>query len=111
MKGPSTIWESETAGLCVSEGGSVAYQMKSKLATDTAPRGYGRLLGDMEQVVHTGRKSAVWAVNTIMSAVYWEIGRRIVEFEQRGRPTAEYGERVINLLAGDLNRRFGRGFS
>jgi predicted nuclease of restriction endonuclease-like (RecB) superfamily len=110
MKGPSTSWDFETAGLHESVDGSVALKMKSKPATDIAPRGYGRLLGEIEQVVHTGRKGAVWAVNTIMSAVYWELGRRIVEFEQGGRPTAEYGERAIGLLARDLSCRFGRGF-
>ena len=45
-----------------------------------------------------------------MTAVYWEIGRRIVEFEQQGAHKAEYGERVILLLANDLTARFGRGF-
>ena len=42
---------------------------------------------------------------------YWEIGRRIVEFEQGGRSRAEYGERVLERLALDLTSRFGRGFS
>lgn len=79
-------------------------------ATDPTPRGYGRLLADIAQIVQAGRRQSAWTVNTIMSAVYWETGRRIVEFEQRGRRTAEYGERVILLLSKALNRRFGRGF-
>ena len=49
-------------------------------------------------------------VNSIMTATYWEIGRRIVYSEQQGEERAEYGQRLIELLAGDLIRQFGRGF-
>lgn len=45
-----------------------------------------------------------------MTAAYWEIGRRIVDCEQQGHSRAEYGERVLWMLARDLTRRFGRGF-
>jgi predicted nuclease of restriction endonuclease-like (RecB) superfamily len=50
-------------------------------------------------------------INALMTATYWEIGRRLVEFEQGGRERAEYGGAVIERLAVDLTRRFGRGFS
>ncbi|HEX8280415.1 MAG TPA: DUF1016 N-terminal domain-containing protein, partial [Chthoniobacterales bacterium] len=72
--------------------------------------GYNRLLGEIADVIALGRRQAVWSLNAIMSAVYWEIGRQIVEFEQKGRAKAEYGERIISLLADDLHARFGRGF-
>jgi predicted nuclease of restriction endonuclease-like (RecB) superfamily len=44
-------------------------------------------------------------------ATYWEIGRRIVEFEQAGEKRAEYGSELLKRLSGDLTERFGRGFS
>jgi len=44
-----------------------------------------------------------------MTATYWEIGRRIVQFEPVGQPRAEYGEELLKQLAGDLTQRFGRG--
>jgi predicted nuclease of restriction endonuclease-like (RecB) superfamily len=50
-------------------------------------------------------------VNAVLTAAYWEIGRRIVEFEQAGETRAGYGEQILENLAGDLNARFGRGFS
>jgi hypothetical protein len=46
-----------------------------------------------------------------MTATYWEIGRRIVEFEQGGADRATYGDTLIERLAKDLTQRFGRGFS
>jgi hypothetical protein len=47
----------------------------------------------------------------IMTATYWEIGRRIVEQEQHGRKRASYGEALIERLSSELTVRFGRGFS
>jgi len=46
-----------------------------------------------------------------MTATYWEIGRRIVEFEQGGTERAAYGEALVERLSEDLTGRFGRGFS
>ena len=45
-----------------------------------------------------------------MTATYWEIGRRIVEYEQGGEKRAEYGEALLKRLAKDLVEQFGRGF-
>ena len=56
------------------------------------------------------RRSSARAVNAVMTAAYWEIGRRVVEFEQRGKRRAEYGEELIVRLSADLVNRFGRGF-
>jgi len=41
----------------------------------------------------------------------FEIGRRIVEFEQQGSRRAEYGERIVRELSQKLTAEFGRGFS
>jgi len=46
-----------------------------------------------------------------MTAAYWQIGQRIVEFEQGGKARAEYGKELIERLAVDLSTRYGRGFS
>ena len=42
---------------------------------------------------------------------YWEIGREIVEFEQKGKARALYGEKLLKKLSADLSAKFGRGFS
>jgi predicted nuclease of restriction endonuclease-like (RecB) superfamily len=41
----------------------------------------------------------------------FEIGRRIVEEEQRGKDRAAYGEEIIRVLAERLTGEFGKGFS
>lgn len=71
---------------------------------------YDGLLSSVSGLLEQARYASARSVNAILTATYWEIGRRIVEFEQRGRGKAAYGEQVIDRLAGDLTHRFGRGF-
>jgi predicted nuclease of restriction endonuclease-like (RecB) superfamily len=66
-----------------------------------------RLVGLLEQA----RRNSARSVNSIMTATYWEIGRRIVEQEQRGQRRAQYGKALLRRLAADLTSRFGKGFS
>ncbi len=57
------------------------------------------------------RRGAAREVNSIIASAYWEVGRRIVQEEQKGREKAGYGERLMDRLSSDLMARFGRGFS
>jgi len=72
---------------------------------------YGGLIGGIAELLEAARRTAARTVNALMTATYWEIGRRIVEFEQGGKSKAQYGEEVIDQLASDLTGRFGRGFT
>ena len=72
---------------------------------------YQAIVGDLAKIVDAARDSAARSVNAAMTAAYWLIGHRIVEFEQSGEERAEYGAALIESLAADLTRRFGRGFS
>jgi predicted nuclease of restriction endonuclease-like (RecB) superfamily len=66
---------------------------------------------DIVALLEAARHAAARSVNALMTASYWEIGRRIVEFEQGGQERAAYGDALIERLAFDLGSRFGRGFS
>ncbi len=72
---------------------------------------YQAIVGDLAKIVNEARDSAARSVNAAMTAAYWLIGHRIVELEQSGGARAEYGTALIERLATDLTRRFGRGFS
>jgi len=72
---------------------------------------YRGLLGGVVSLLESARRTSARAVNSVMTATYWEIGRRIVEVEQQGSTQAEYGDVLIKRLAADLTTRFGRGFS
>lgn len=43
--------------------------------------------------------------------MYWEIGRRIFEEEQRGADRAEYGRYLTSYIASQLEPEYGSGFS
>jgi predicted nuclease of restriction endonuclease-like (RecB) superfamily len=71
---------------------------------------YANIHSDIVALLDAARRGAVRSVNALMTATYWEIGRRIVESEQSGASRANYGEQLLKHLAGDLTTRFGRGF-
>ncbi len=72
---------------------------------------YSGLVGDIGKLLEAARRNSVRAVNALMTATYWEIGRRLVEFEQVGEKRAEYGQELLKRLSQDLTAKFGRGFS
>lgn len=85
---------------------------KQVLAADaTATTSYQRVLTDVAILLTTARQMAARTINAVMTSTYWEIGHRIVEYEQGGQTRAEYGEKIIERLSIDLTRQFGRGFS
>ena len=74
-------------------------------------RVYLGLVENLSGLLEAARRASARAVNAVITATYWEIGRRIVEFEQGGEERAEYGKALMRRLSADLTRRFGRGFS
>lgn len=72
---------------------------------------YAAVHADIVALLEAARRAAARSVNSVMTATYWAVGRRIVEFEQGGQERAAYGEALIERLSADLSARFGRGFS
>ena len=57
--------------------------------------GYDLIVSELVDLVESARRFSARSVNAVMTATYWEIGRRIVEVEQRGKKRAEYGEALL----------------
>ncbi len=72
---------------------------------------YRELLSGMASLIESGRQIVVRQVNTTLIATHWFMGRRIVEFEQKGKARAEYGEALLQRLGQDLSSKYGKGFS
>jgi len=72
---------------------------------------YDNVLAGMIDLLENARRASARAVNSIMTATYWEIGRRIVEVKQGGKERAGYGEELLERLSADLQARFRKGFS
>ena len=79
--------------------------------TLTTDAGYQGLLSRISEVYTTGQLRAHQAVNTQLTATYWQIGHDIVEFEQNGKVRAGYGKALLENLSHDLSLRHGKGFS
>lgn len=77
----------------------------------TVPMGYLDICSGIVELLNSARQTAARNVNALMTASYWEIGRRIVEAEQKGKRRASYGEQLIERISADLTQQFGRGFS
>jgi len=74
-------------------------------------RTYGSLVDRIAEILTQARAKAIREINKAQVLAYWEIGREIVEFEQKGKARGEYGERLIERLSKDMTKKFGRGFS
>ena len=71
---------------------------------------YDAVLADVTGLLEAARRAAARSVNALMTATYWQIGRRLIEVEQGGLTKADYGDQLIERLSHDLTARFGRGF-
>ena len=63
------------------------------------------------ELLKSARQKVIQTVNTTMVLTYFEIGRMIVEEEQKGKERAEYGQSLMKELSKVLSKEFGKGFS
>lgn len=65
----------------------------------------------IRQLIADARLRVARGVDLVQVYTNFEIGRRIVEEEQRGEDRAAYGKQIIGTLAERLAAEFGKGFS
>ena len=66
---------------------------------------------EVVELLNNAKNKAKKNVDSIMTYTYYEIGRRIVEEEQKGEERAEYGRQLLVNLSKVLMKEFGKGFS
>lgn len=66
---------------------------------------------DVRELIVSARTTVARGVDLVQVHTNFEIGRRIVEQEQKGKGRAAYGKEVIKALAEKLTGEFGDGFS
>jgi predicted nuclease of restriction endonuclease-like (RecB) superfamily len=81
------------------------------MKTLTKESDYKDLIVSVGTLLGKARKDVYYSVNNILVKTYWEIGHRIVEFEQKGKEKAEYGSSILTKLSIDLTKMYGKGFS
>jgi predicted nuclease of restriction endonuclease-like (RecB) superfamily len=72
---------------------------------------YNNLLHSIGLIVEKGKREAYAEISSIIVRTYWEIGKEIVEYEQKGEKRAEYGKKLLDKLYKDLKQQYGKGFS
>ena len=68
------------------------------------------LFSVIKETILKARNLAYKSSNAILLNMYWEIGRLIVEDEQKGQIKAEYGKATLKNLSKQLTLEFGAGF-
>jgi predicted nuclease of restriction endonuclease-like (RecB) superfamily len=69
------------------------------------------LYNKVAELLKLAQNTVVQTVNKTMVQTYFEIGKMIVEEEQKGKERAEYGQQLIEELSIRLLNEFGKGFS
>ncbi|MCG2707840.1 MAG: PDDEXK nuclease domain-containing protein [Candidatus Omnitrophica bacterium] len=69
------------------------------------------LIQEIRHVILSARSHVIKNINTTQVLTNFEIGRQIVEYEQKGFKRAAYGEQILKELSGRLSDEFGLGFS
>ncbi len=65
----------------------------------------------IRSILEEARQNVYRHVNVVMVKAYWNIGRLIVDEEQRGKKRANYGDYLLKNLSVRLTRDFGKGFN
>ena len=66
---------------------------------------------NIKNIITESRKNAYTAVNFSMVSAYWNIGKLLVEEEQRGESRAQYGKKLVKNLSQKLTQELGPGYS
>ena len=72
---------------------------------------YNTLISSIGTFLEEARKYVYSQINQILVKTYWNIGKQIIEYEQKGKEKAEYGSKLLDNLSKDLKLRYGKGFS
>ena len=70
-----------------------------------------QMVEEIKDIIINSRSKVAYEINNTMLLAYWNVGRIIVENEQKGNIKAEYGKQVMKELSKELRKILGSGFS
>lgn len=68
-------------------------------------------INDIKTLLSHARSTIARQINITMLNTYYEMGKRIVEQEQKGNVQAKYGDYLLSQLSESLSASYGKGFS
>lgn len=70
-----------------------------------------KFVNEIKDILSIAKERVVTSINIAMVYSYYEIGKRIVMEEQKGKSRADYGKELIEMLSIELTKEYGRGYS
>ena len=83
----------------------------TKIEKQSNDEQYHLLIKQISTLITDAKRYVATTVNETLVETYWNIGKHIVEFEQKGNTRAKYGDRLLVNLSKDLTTLLGKGFS
>ena len=65
----------------------------------------------IKELMEKVRKQVSVQINNILVQTYWEVGKIIIEDEQKNKERAEYEKKLLKELSKKLTKEHGKGFS
>lgn len=69
------------------------------------------LLHDIRRMIEEARSTVAVTVNSALTILYWQVGKRINEEILKGEQRGDYGKRIVATLSQDLSAEYGQGFT
>src|SRR5580700_3263213 len=85
-------------GFDVGQRGAMPPKRRSIVQARKCPLDTRCCLSNVLELLQRGRQNAATSVNAVLTTTYWLVGRRLVEFEQRGKGRAVYGSELLKKL-------------
>ena len=76
--------------------------------TETLP---DEFITDVRSIIENGRKKAYDTIIRTSIKTFWDVGKRIIEEEQKGKTRAKYGTRLIKNLSHVLTPIYGNSYN
>lgn len=70
-----------------------------------------KIIEQIKSLLESARQKVAAEVNSTLIMTYWQIGKIIVEDEQKHESRAEYGKQTLKTLSKALSEEYGKGFS
>ncbi len=70
-----------------------------------------KFVNEIKDILNIAKERVMTSINIAMVYSYYEIGKRIVIEEQKGKKRANYGKEILEMLSKELTKEFGRGYS
>ncbi len=80
------------------------------MANDIVFKQDGNLFDDVSEIVESAQKFAYQSVDRILVLRNWLLGKRIATENMFGTREDRYGAKIIDELAKQLTKRYGKGF-